>query len=85
MDATATVTVERIDGRDAGPGVPPAMLTVDRVDRMGHQPLVTRWFYAAATDPDVIKSRWSCLPARPFSSCAGQAESDRMTVGGVCN
>jgi len=31
MDVTATATVERTDGRDAGPGVPPAMLTVDHV------------------------------------------------------
>lgn len=34
MDATTTATVERIDGRDAGPGVLPAMLTVDHVARM---------------------------------------------------
>ena len=34
MDATATATVERIDGRDAGPGAVPAMLTVDQVARM---------------------------------------------------
>ncbi|MBC8255049.1 MAG: helix-turn-helix domain-containing protein [Ardenticatenia bacterium] len=33
MDST-NATVERIDGRDAGPGVPPAMLRVDQVARM---------------------------------------------------
>ena len=34
MEATATATVERIDGRDAGPGAVPAMLTVNQVARM---------------------------------------------------
>ena len=34
MDATNTATVERIDGRDAGPGSLPAMLTVHEVARM---------------------------------------------------
>jgi len=34
MDATATATVERNDGRDAGPGDKPAMLTVHQIARM---------------------------------------------------
>jgi len=43
MDATATATVERTDGRDAGPGVLPAMLTVDQVARvLGCSPRTVR-------------------------------------------
>ena len=43
MDAIATATVERIDGRDAGPGAVPAMLTVDQVARvLGCSPRTVR-------------------------------------------
>ena len=34
MDSKNNATVERIDGRDAGPGVRPAMLTVHDVGQM---------------------------------------------------
>lgn len=43
MDATAVATVEQIDGREAGPGRMPALLTVDEIaEALGCSPRTVR-------------------------------------------